>query len=245
MHNYMPRIVIFLVYTIGFGSFIAFGAFCYAGPWHLIVMGLTDKIALMLDASISLIFFIQHSVMVRKSFRRSLAQYIPEIYIGAVYAISSGITLFMVMLFWQSTSGIVAAADGPFRWFLRMTFVASIAGFFWGSTALGHFDPLGIRVILRHLRGKESKKMPLTIQGPYRYVRHPLYLFTLILIWSYPDLTPDRLLFNILWSVWIYIATLLEERDMISDFGEIYRQYQQKVPMFIPWRLSCFSPLNQ
>jgi protein-S-isoprenylcysteine O-methyltransferase Ste14 len=222
---------------IGFGSLIAFGVFCYAGPWHGVRLGLTDNIALMLDAFVSLIFFIQHSVMVRKSFRRSLAQYIPEIYIGTVYAISSGIALFMVLLFWQRTSHIIATADGPFRWFLRIAFAASMAGFYWTTTALSYFDPFGIRVILLRLRRKEPKEMPLTIKGPYRYIRHPLYLFILILIWSCPDLTLDRLVFNILWTVWIYIGTLLEERDLIADFGETYKEYQQKVPMLVPWRL--------
>jgi protein-S-isoprenylcysteine O-methyltransferase Ste14 len=79
--------------------------------------------------------------------------------------------------------------------------------------------------------------MPLTVRGPYRWVRHPLYLLVLIMIWSCPDLTLDRLLFNILWTVWIYIGALLEERDLVADFGDAYRHYQQKVPMLIPFRI--------
>ena len=34
----------------------------------------------------------------------------------------------------------------------------------------------------------------MVVRGPYRWVRHPLYLTTLLMIWSYPDLTADRLL---------------------------------------------------
>ncbi len=44
----------------------------------------------------------------------------------------------------------------------------------------------------------------------------------------------DRLLFNILWTVWIVVATLLEERDLVDDFGEGYLDYQRKVPMLFP-----------
>jgi protein-S-isoprenylcysteine O-methyltransferase Ste14 len=45
----------------------------------------------------------------------------------------------------------------------------------------------------------------------------------------------DRLLYNVLWSIWVVIGTFLEERDLVVDFGEPYRDYQRKVPMLIPW----------
>jgi protein-S-isoprenylcysteine O-methyltransferase Ste14 len=44
----------------------------------------------------------------------------------------------------------------------------------------------------------------------------------------------DRLLFNILWSAWIYIGTVLEERDLVEQFGDAYREYQKKVSMLFP-----------
>jgi len=79
--------------------------------------------------------------------------------------------------------------------------------------------------------------MPFTVRGPYRWVRHPLYLFTLMMIWSYPGLTADRLLFNILWSGWVIIGSVLEERDLAAEFGQPYRDYQRTVPMLVPYRL--------
>ena len=50
-------------------------------------------------------------------------------------------------------------------------------------------------------------------------------------------MTPDRLLFNILWSVWVVTATMLEERDLVAAFGDAYRKYQEEVPMIIPWKV--------
>jgi protein-S-isoprenylcysteine O-methyltransferase Ste14 len=99
------------------------------------------------------------------------------------------------------------------------------------------FDPLGIKSIQRRLLGKESKPLPLTAKGPYRWVRHPLYFFMLLMIWSSPNLTMDRLLFNILWTVWIVIGTTLEERDLVYDFGQPYRDYQVQVPMIVPYKV--------
>ena len=49
--------------------------------------------------------------------------------------------------------------------------------------------------------------------------------------------TPDRLLFNVLWSAWVFVGTMLEERDLVRTFGEPYREYQRRVPMLLPLRL--------
>ena len=56
----------------------------------------------------------------------------------------------------------------------------------------------------------------------------------IVLFWSCPSLTADRLLFNILWTIWVVIGTILEERDLVDDFGDAYRDYQATVPMLVP-----------
>jgi len=237
MQKYPAYIVIFLAYVLGGSSLVMFGAFCYVGSLHLVELGLNENGILFLDCFLSLAFFLQHSGMVRKPFRRFLSRFIPEAYISAFYAISSGIVLFAIIIFWQESSSTVATAKGALRLLLRAIFAASLVGFYWGTKALGFFDPFGIRAIKYRIRGKKLKETPLTISGPYRWVRHPLYFFVLVIIWSCPDLTFDRLLFNVLCTVWIYVGAMLEERDLVADFGEAYREYKRKVPMLIPWRI--------
>ncbi|MFW6284408.1 MAG: methyltransferase family protein, partial [Desulfosalsimonas sp.] len=74
-------------------------------------------------------------------------------------------------------------------------------------------------------------------RGPYKFVRHPLYFFSLLMIWSCPDITADRLVFNVLWSGWIVTGAWLEEKDLVRDLGRQYRDYQKSVPMLIPWKI--------
>jgi protein-S-isoprenylcysteine O-methyltransferase Ste14 len=57
------------------------------------------------------------------------------------------------------------------------------------------------------------------------------------LIMACPDLTVDRLLFNVFFTVWMVIGAILEERDLVVTFGEAYRKYQRKVPMLIPYHI--------
>ena len=110
------------------------------------------------------------------------------------------------------------------------------AGFIWGFRALASFDSFGLVPLMRRSQGTDVHAPGLVIRGPYLWLRHPLYFFVIILIWSFPDLNSDRLLFNLLWTLWIVIASFLEERDLVATFGEPYRNYQKLVPMLFPWR---------
>ena len=140
MHKYPAYMVIFLAYMLGGGSLVMFGAFCYVGSLHL-VTGLKRRRDPITGCCLSLAFFLQHSGMVRKPFRHYLSRFIPEAYISAIYAILSGTVLFIVIILWQGSSGTVGTAEGALRLLLRAIFAASIVGFYWGSQALGFFDP--------------------------------------------------------------------------------------------------------
>ncbi|OGP91050.1 MAG: hypothetical protein A2031_09050 [Deltaproteobacteria bacterium RBG_19FT_COMBO_43_11] len=235
MKKYLTYMTIGLSYVLGGSSLIVFGVFLYAGNLNLVHFGWKEHWALLFNAGLSFAFFIQHSTMVRKSFNKFLSGFLPEAFSGAIYSITSGIFLFLVVFFWQGTSSLFEA-EGLTRVILRVMFVLPIVGFIWAVKALGLFDPFGIKGVLAYQRERKPTPTSFTVRGPYRRVRHPLYLFMLIMIWSCPNLTMDRLLFNILWSVWIFMGTLLEERDLVVQFGNVYREYQKKVPMLFPYK---------
>ncbi len=144
----------------------------------------------------------------------------------------------LLLVFWQESALVLYAPEGALRWSLRAIYFLAIAGFIWSMLTLGSFDAFGLRPILDRLRGAVSPACPFTVSGPFRWVRHPLYFLSLLMIWSYPDLTADRLLFNTSWTGWIVVGTVLEERDLVAVFGQAYRDYQRRVPMLIPYRLN-------
>jgi len=214
---------------------LIFGWFLLTGQFFPLKLGLNESAALVLNVLLCMIFFIPHSVMVRKPFQRWLEGIFPSVFTGAIYSITSGIGLLILVFLWQQSSAVLISLQGLPRLFCRMLFLFAIAGNIWGNRSLSHLDPLGIKSIRYRLRGKDVQPQPFVIEGPYRMVRHPLYLFSLMMIWSFPDLTSDRLLFNFLWTAWIIIGTLLEERDLVNTHGKMYQAYQQKVPMLIPF----------
>jgi len=233
-------VILCLAVLFGGGSLVVFMVFLLAGSPEIVSLNLRAHELLWWDTGLCIAFFIQHSGMVRKSFRQRLARFLPAEYEGAVYAIASGIALLVLMVLWQKSAPTLTVPRGVFRWLFYIAYLLSFAGFIWGARALGVFDPYGLRPILGRLRGTKPRRMLFVIKGPYRWVRHPLYLFMIFMIWSCPDLTGDRLLFNGLWTVWIVIGAILEERDLALEFGDVYREYQRRVPMFFPRR---FPPL--
>jgi methanethiol S-methyltransferase len=235
MNKYKAYIMIGLARILGGVSLLVFMIYLFVGSLNLLDMHLHESAVLWLDAGISLLFFIQHSGMIRKPFRRWSAGFVPEEYTGAIYTIASGIALLLVILLWQTSTETVITPSGLIRWSLRTVFFLSFFGFYWGVRALRFFDPFGLRPIINRLQGKDPMAMPITVAGPYRFVRHPLYLFMILMIWSFPDLTRDRLLFNLMWTVWIVVGSYLEERDLVAEFGNAYREYQKRVPMLVPF----------
>ena len=232
-----PRLAQVLSAVLGITALLAFVHFLFTGPWQLLVLFRDTTAVLVFDACLSAAFFAQHSGMIRRSFKVWLESRAPEHYHGAIYSIAAGICLYCVVLFWQVSEPVLVTANDPLRFAMRALFLAALGGIIWSNLALRSLDAFGLLALRNHLRGTSPPAACLTERGPYRWVRHPQYFFVLLMIWSYPDLTADRLLFNVLWSMWIVAGTLLEERDLAVTLGEPYREYQSRVPMLIPWRV--------
>lgn len=233
-HTKIVMLVMFL-YLFGFLSGFMFLIFLFVGSYTIINFGLCPGDALLLNALLSTVFFLQHSIMVRKGFKNWLRKFMPDIYHGAFYGITSAMTLLLVLIFWQKSTVTIAQADGIMFWLLRTIFLLCMFGFFWGAKALGSFDALGVRPLMNYLGNRPEKLQDIIAKGPYRWSRHPLYFFLIIIFWACPVLTLDRLMFNILWSIWIVIGTFLEDRDLHREFGSQYREYSSHVPMLIPY----------
>ena len=186
LKRFTAYVIICLAVFFGSSSLLAFLLFLLAGSPELLNLNFRAGQVLWWDAALSIAFFLQHSGMVRKSIRQRLAHFFPEKYQGALYAIASGIVLLAVIVLWQKSAPAFWVSHGVFRWLFYILYFLSFAGFIWGIRALKVFDPYGLRPILGRLRGRKSRPMLFVVRGPYRWVRHPLYLFMILMIWSLP-----------------------------------------------------------
>jgi len=236
--NYTKTVIlIWVLLLFGLSVGIMFLFFLFMGSFTIIDLHLSERSALQIDAFLSIVFFLQHSILIRRGTRQRLAKFVPEQYHYAFYGLTSSIALILMLIFWQKSPAIIASADGIIYWILRGLFCICLLGFFWGVKSLGSFDALGVKPLMRYISNRPGKPQQITAKGPYRWARHPLYLFTIVIIWSCPDLTLDRLMFNIMWTFWIVIGTYLEDRDLHREFGSQYLEYSSRVPTLIPCKI--------
>ncbi len=230
-------------YGLGGGGMAAWLGFIFWGPWIRLTPHIGIAGGLLVDALLCLLFFSQHSIMVRRRFRLWLTRTVRTELHGALYASASGACLLLLVSFWQPAGPSLGTPPVWIRWTMAGVFFLAAAGAWWGARALGEFDALGVKPALGIFdRHRSEAPMVLTVRGPYRWVRHPLYFLSLVIIWSGPVYTFDRMLHNLLWSVWIVIGAHNEERDLVACFGDAYRSYRQSVPMLLPKSIRPMVP---
>jgi len=189
------------------------------------------------------VFGLQHSVMARPAFKRLWTRVAPEPIERATYVwLANAVTILLVWQ-WRPIDAIVWNVEQPVvRGLLWALFAAGWLAVPLVSLMISHFDLFGTRQVWLHWQGKPYEALPFRTPLAYDRVRHPLYLGWALAFWATPTMTAGHLLFAGSLSVYMMAAALVEERDLVAHFGRAYRQYQKRVPMFVP-RLGRSAPL--
>ena len=68
----------------------------------------------------------------------------------------------------------------------------------------------------------------------YKYSRHQMYLGILMVLWAAPVMSAGHLLLAGIWSIYVFLGIGYEERDLLEQFGDSYREYMSRVPQLLP-----------
>ena len=183
------------------------------------------------------LFAIQHSVMARPFFKNWITRFIPKAMERSVYVLLASLILLLIFHLWQPMPNIIWQVESSIGiWLLNGLFWFGWLVVFLSTFMVNHFDLFGLRQAYLHFRQQEYEYLDFKIVGLYKLCRHPLMLGFIIAFWATPSMTAGHLLFAIANTVYILVALQFEERDLVQVFGDVYRNYQKKVPMLIPRR---------
>jgi len=193
-------------------------------------------VAFLIDVGLLTLFAVQHSVMARKWFKDWWTRLVPKPVERSTYVLFSSVALILLFWLWQPLGGVVWSIEDPSgRLVLRVLFAFGWALVLVSTFLINHFDLFGLRQVWLYLLGRPYTTLHFGTPGPYRLVRHPLYVGWLFAFWSTPTMTLAHLLFSIATTAYILLAIQFEERDLVREHGDSYESYRRSVPMLIPF----------
>ena len=181
------------------------------------------------------VFAIQHSLMARPAFKDWWTRFVPRPVERSTYVLAASLALILLIWQWRPMPTVVwTVPAGP-----AATAVWALFWFGWATVLLStflinHFDLFGLRQVWAYRRQREIP--PSDFRAPlfYRIVRHPIYLGFLIAFFAAPTMSQGRLFFALATTAYVLIAIQLEERDLMTVFGDRYRDYRSRVGMLLP-----------
>lgn len=198
--------------------------------------------ALLVNMALLLLFAVQHSVMARPVFKRWITRFIPEAAERSTYVLLSSVALIVLFALWQPMGGMVwQVTNVSTQIALYTLFVLGWSTVLVSTFLINHFDLFGLRQVWFALRDKPYRPLKFTTPGPYRWVRHPLYVGWLLAFWATPTMSATHLLFALVTTAYILVAIRFEERDLIAAHPE-YKAYQREVPMLLPRKPHSKNP---
>lgn len=247
----MKRILIFAYGVLSYAIF--FGTFLYAVGF-IMNIGVPKSIdsdpqlplwqALAVNSILLGLFAVQHSVMARPGFKRWWTRIIPNTAERSTYVLFSSLALILLFALWQPIGIVIWDVEVPMLQYLLIGI--GVSGWLivlLTTFLIDHFDLFGLRQVWLQLRKQPYRPLGFVTPGPYKLVRHPLYVGWLLAFWATPTMTLAHLLFALLTTAYILIAIRFEERDLVREHGVRYAQYRKRVPMLIP-RITTTLPLR-
>src|SRR5262245_19562444 len=236
------RIAVFLYGLVCYAIFFATFLYAVGFVGTLLVPKSIDSApqgslaqAFLVNALLLGVFAIQHSLMARPFFKRWWTKIVPKPAERSTYVLFSSLALILMFWQWQPMGGVVWDVLDP----AGRIFLLSLFAFGWllvltATFLINHFDLFGLRQVTLYLLGREYKALKFRTPGPYKVVRHPLYVGWLFCFWATPTMSVAHLVFAIATTAYILMAIQWEERDLLNEHGKTYEDYRRSVPMLIP-----------
>jgi protein-S-isoprenylcysteine O-methyltransferase Ste14 len=151
------------------------------------------------------------------------------------YNLFSLVTLGCLWWYWSRLP-----AEPLFNWpgwwqLLRWTGLAAAGYLFWqGIKTYDNLAFLGLRQLGWRSEDQPYPESDLIQHGILAHIRHPYYTGGILVVIFCQPVTDINIIYRGVFVAYFIIGAYLEERKLLAELGEVYRRYQNEVPMFLP-----------
>jgi protein-S-isoprenylcysteine O-methyltransferase Ste14 len=151
-------------------------------------------------------------------------------------------SLLIIGVFWSIAPRpdiIIYDLQYPFDIIIFVFQILSLFGLIWAGTYIDLQEFTGISQVKRYINGTYEtddldERAVLRIEGPFKYCRHPIYLFSILFIGLRPVMDLFYLVFFVCATLYFIIGSYYEEEKLSKKFKDEYTNYQKKVSRLIP-----------
>jgi protein-S-isoprenylcysteine O-methyltransferase Ste14 len=176
------------------------------------------------------------STRVKESIKKNFGNRIAFYRLG--YNLFAIVSLFLIYELSPKPHVIIYDLPKPYDVLILIPQFTALIGIFWSFKYICIREFIGINQIERYIQKRYSsdldEDLTLTIGGPYKYSRHPIYFFSIMFLLFRPTMDLFYLTFFLLIVAYFYIGSYYEEKKMVKSFGEIYTNYQKSVSQIFP-----------
>lgn len=199
---------------------------------------------LLLDSVLIVILFFLfgyfHSLTASLKVKKIIALNFPSFmpFYRITYNIFSLLTFYLFIEVTPKPKGILYDLSYPFDLIIYALQLISLFGFFWVFKFLCFKEFIGVAQISRWFHGKYENELDenptLIKEGPFKYSRHPIYLFSILFLLLRPTMSIYYFILFVCIVIYFYVGSYYEEKKLIEIFGKEYLDYKQITPKIFP-----------
>ena len=209
-----------------FVAALVYFLFSYSITFGEIVEGRAAPGAIAFNLGLFSAFAVHHSIFARERIRALVRRQVSAQLERSVYVWVASLMLIGVCYAWRPVPGSLWQMSAPWSWLL---IAIQVCGAWLTIRSAAVIDPLDLAGVRQ---ASNAQEIEFKTDGPYGWVRHPIYAGWIILVFSVGTMTMTRLVFAVVSTAYLLIAIPFEERTLQSH-ARSYADYKR----LVPWKL--------
>ncbi|MFO0454742.1 MAG: methyltransferase family protein [Planctomycetota bacterium] len=182
------------------------------------------------DALMAAGFAVPHSILLAPPVQKWMRGWLPAGLVGCLHCTVTCVTLLLMFGFWGSSGVVLWEAGGWVKSLILGCFYLSWVALLYSLYCTGLGYHTGLTQWWYWWTQTKPPRRPFLTSGAFRYMRHPVYMSFLGLVWFTPTMTLDHAILTTVWTIYIYAGSWFKDRRLLHFIGEDYRAYARRVP---------------